>query len=66
MQFCTIYPTEGSWGRKTKGTDECVIREMNNKKNDGSDDMAVGMAVGGATGSHARSKSCLLLEFHNV
>lgn len=66
MQFCTIYPTEGSRGRKTKGTDECVIREMNSKKNDGGDDMAVGMAVGGATGSHARSKSCLLLEFHNV
>lgn len=50
MKFCKVYPTGGSQGRKIEGTERGVVRETNKRKNDGDDDIAVGMAAGGAMG----------------
>ena len=60
MQFFKVYPIEGPQGRIIEGTDEGVIRERNNKKNDDDDKMA----GAGVRGSQAVSMSRLLLEFH--
>lgn len=62
MQFFKVYPIEGPQGRIIENTDEGVIRERNNKKND-DDDKMVGTR---AMGSQAVSKSSLLLEFHSM
>lgn len=62
MQFFKVYPIEGPQGRIIENTDEGVIRERNNKKNDDDDKMAGTRAMG----SQAVSKSSLLLEFHSM
>lgn len=62
MQFFKVYPIEGPQGRIIESTDEDVIGERNNKKNDDNDKMAGTRAMG----SQAVSKSSLLLEFHSM
>lgn len=62
MQFFKVYPIEGPQGRIIESTDEGVIRERNNKKNDDDDKMAGTRAMG----SQAVSKPSLPLEFHNM
>ena len=57
MSFCKVYATEGPQARKIESTDEGTIREMMTKKKNGDDgdDVAVGMAMGGAVGAWAVS-----------